>query len=218
MKKRKMTAHPTAAAPTSLSILIVDDHPVVRGGLEAMLRLEKGFRIHACVASGEEALAACRSLGPPEVALLDVRMPGADGFEVLSRLRGQMPGIRVLMLAGVPLRHEVSRARELGACGYLSKSAEQSVLLEAIRTVHGGGTAFMETARRGEEGCGVLTAREQEVLEYLGRGLSREDIAKALGIGSETVKTHVKSILTKLDAADRTEAVAIAYRMGLLSP
>lgn len=216
MKPRKMTPTAPPPATATVSILIVDDHPVLRGGLEAMLRFEKGFHIHACVPGGAQALAACAKLGPPDVVLLDVRMPGCDGFEVLSMLQGQCPGVRVLMLAGVPLRHEVERARELGACGYLSKSADEPVLLEAIRTVHGGGTAFMETGRREESAPGVLTAREQEVLEYLGRGLTREDIAAALKISAETVKSHVKSILGKLEAVDRTEAVARAYQLGLL--
>ena len=199
-----------------ISVLIVDDHPVVRGGLEAMLLSEKGFRIHACVASGAEALDVCQRTGLPDVVLLDVRMPVTDGFQSLLLLQRHFPGIRVLMLAGMPLRHEAERAHELGADGYLSKSADQSELLDAIRLVHSGAEVFLRQPHQRPAVAQVLSPRENEVLELLSRGLSREDIGKAMGISAETVKSHVKAIMVKLEASGRTEAVSRGYELGLL--
>lgn len=198
----------------SISILIVDDHPVVRGGLEAMLLSEHGFRILACAASGPEALDICRAKGMPDVLLLDIRMPEMDGFQTLLALKKEFPKIRVLMLAGMPLKHEEMRAQELGACGYLSKSAEQDRIVSAIRAIHASPSTFVQENYQPTES--VLSQREIEVLEYLSRGLSRDDIALALNISAETVKSHVKSILAKLNASGRAEAVSRGYELGLL--
>lgn len=200
----------------SISVLIVDDHPVVRGGLEAMLVSEKGFRVLACASSGAEAVEACQRTGVPDVVLLDVRMPDADGFQTLLMLRRHFPCVRVLLLAGMPLKHEAERARELGAVGYLSKSADQTELLDAIRAAHVGGEVFPRKAEARPATQPVLSPREIEVLELLSRGHSREDIGKALCISPETVKSHVKAILAKLEVSGRTEAVARGYERGLL--
>lgn len=199
-----------------ISVLIVDDHPVVRGGLEAMLISEKGFRVLACVSSGSEALEACQRTGVPDVVLLDIRMPECDGFQTLSLLKRHFSGIRVLMLAGMPLKHEADRARELGAFGYLSKSADQAELLEAIHAVYLGNEAFLLQKEVRPAAPPVLSPREIEVLERLSHGLSREDIGKALCVSPETVKSHVKAILAKLEVSGRTEAVARGYELGLL--
>jgi two-component system, NarL family, response regulator len=199
-----------------IRILIVDDHPVLRSGLEAMLSAEGQHRILASVDNAQAAIEACRQ-ALPDVALLDVRMPECDGFQMLALLLRQFPTLRVLMMAGVPLRHDVARAREMGACGYLPKSVDHQTILNAIRCVYEGGTVFMQaTPHRRASLERALTDREIEVLEHLARGLSREDIASALQISAETVKSHMKSILPKLHAADRTEAVARAYELGLL--
>jgi len=209
-----MTASPLTHQP--IAVLIVDDHPVVRGGLEAVLRAERSFHIKACVASAHEALQACQKLRLPDVVLMDVRMPECDGLQAITLLRQHFPEIRVLLLAGIPLKHEIERAKELGACGYLSKSSDQSVILEALRTVHTGGTAFMKRGGPAVKQDHGLSDREIEVLEHLARGLSREDIAAAMGVSPETVKSHVKAILYKLHAADRTEAVSRGYELGVL--
>jgi two-component system, NarL family, response regulator len=199
-----------------ISILIVDDHPVLRSGLEAMLVADGSYRVVASVDHAQAAIQVCRSV-LPDVVLLDVRMPDCDGFQLLSQLLARFPSLRVLMMAGVPLRHDVARARELGACGYLPKSVDHQTILSGIRCVHEGGTVFMQgTPHRRASLERALTDREIEVLEHLARGLSREDIATALHISAETVKSHVKSILPKLHAADRTEAVARAFELGLL--
>jgi DNA-binding NarL/FixJ family response regulator len=200
----------------SISVLIVDDHPVVRGGLEAMFRSEKGFRILGCTATGQEAFDLCQRQGVPDVVLLDVRMPDCDGFQTLHLLRRHFPGLRVLMLAGMPLKHEAQRARELGAGGYLSKSAEQTELLEAIRALMVKGDAFLVSEAPKVATVPLLSPREIEVLELLSRGLSREEIGTAINVSAETVKSHVKAILAKLEASGRTEAVARGYELGLL--
>ncbi len=207
-------SHPSHT--TLKSVLIIDDHPVLRGGLEAMLRAEGGFRVVASVGDCTAALAACVAHGMPDVVLLDVRIPECDGFDVLARLRGIHPRIRVLMLAGMPLKHEAERARENGACGYLSKSTDALVILNAIHNICIGGEVFISQSARAVKSEHNLSPREVEVLEFLARGLSRGDIAGALGISSETVKSHVKSILGKLHAADRAEAVSRGYALGVL--
>ena len=200
----------------AISVLIVDDHPVVRGGLEAMLVSEKDFLVLACASSCAEALEACQRAGVPDVVLLDVRMPDADGFQTLLLLRRHFPCLRVLLLAGMPLKHEAERAREMGAAGYFSKSADQAELLDAIRAAHVGGGVFLCKAEARPAAPLVLSPREIEVLELLSRGLSREDIGKALCVSPETVKSHVKAILAKLKVSGRTEAVARGFELGLL--
>lgn len=201
--------------PETISVAIVDDHPVVRGGLEALLLSERGFRVLGCAASGSEALELCRAKGAPNVLLLDIRMPEMDGFTTLVALKKACPGIRVLMLAGMPLKHEEARARELGARGYLSKSAEQDRIVGAIRQIAADPSAFIQESYQ-PAGPAILTSREVEILECLSRGLSREDIAATLSISAETVKSHVKAILEKLNASGRAEAVSRGYELGLL--
>lgn len=198
----------------SISILIVDDHPIVRSGLEAMLQSEQGFRILGCASSGMEAVSLCQKAGQPDVLLMDIRMPEMDGFQTLERLKRFFPSIRVLLLAGMPLKAEEDRAKALGAKGYLPKSAEQDRIVEAIRAIAAGNGPFVQETY--ETPKSVLSDRETEVLKLLSGGKSREEIAAACGIGAETVKSHVKSILLKLDVPDRTAAVAKGFELGIL--
>jgi DNA-binding NarL/FixJ family response regulator len=199
-----------------IPVLIVDDHPVVREGLQAMLKLVKGLHMLPPCESGSQALAILQSGVKPSVILLDARMPELDGFETLQLFRARFPKICVILLVGIPLRHEIERAKEMGASGFLSKSISRQQLVQAIVDVAGGGTAFMDLTRTDQSGVAVLSPRQHEILECLARGLSREDMGIALQISPETVKTHVKSILIKLDAADRAEAVSRGYELGLL--
>ena len=200
----------------SLRLLIIDDHAVVREGLEAMLGVDPGFERIETAASTEEALPICESLRP-HVVILDLRMPGSDGFNALEIIRQQWPEIHVLILSASATVAEVQLARRNGAAGYLSKSADRATLLEAIRSVATGGLVFsQETAPSGSSPV-TLSARELEVLRHLGRGLSNQQLGQALGISSETVKSHVKAIFHKLDATGRAEAISRAYEFGLLS-
>lgn len=200
----------------SLRLLIIDDHAVVREGLEAMLGAVSGFERIATAASTEEALPICESLRP-SVVLLDLRMPGSDGFNALEIIHQRWPEIRVLILSASATVAEVQLARRNGAAGYLSKSADRATLMEAIRAVAAGGLVFSPETAATSSSSVTLSARELEVLRHLGRGLSNQQLGQALGISSETVKSHVKAIFHKLDAADRAEAISRAYELGLLS-
>jgi DNA-binding NarL/FixJ family response regulator len=200
----------------SLRLLIIDDHAVVREGLEAMLGVAPCFESITTAASTEEALPVCESFRP-HVVLLDLRMPGRDGFNALEIIHRQWSGIRVLVLSASATAAEVKLARRSGAAGYLSKSADRATLLDAIQTVAAGGFVFSQDPDPEASSYPALSARELEVLRHLGRGLSREELGQALGISAETVKSHIKAILQKLGATDRAEAIARAYELGLLS-
>ncbi len=198
---------------TVISILIVDDHPMVREGLAAMLESESGFEVAALAANGEEAVSLAVGV-KPDIVLSDVRMPKLDGFAMLQRLKEILPGVKVLLLAGMPLKNEEERARQEGASGYLPKDVDQDRLSQAIREI---------AAKPGFFACEVfqsapspLTAREMDVMRLLAQGYQRDKIAESLGIGTESVKTHLKGIMTKLGCPNATSAVGRAYELGIL--
>jgi DNA-binding NarL/FixJ family response regulator len=199
-----------------LRLLIIDDHAVVREGLEAMLAADPCFAGIATAASTEEALPLCEEFRP-DVLLLDLRMPQCDGFSALEIIHHRWPAIRVLVLSAGASRTEIKLVKRNGASGFISKSADRSTLTGAIRTVAGGGTYFPSEASAESGDLPAISARELEVLRHLGRGLSSQELGLALGIGTETVKSHVKSIFHKLEVTDRAEAVARAYELGLLT-
>jgi len=195
-------------------LLIVDDHAVVREGLAAMLEADPGITRITTAANGADAIRICTA-ETPDVVLLDLRMPGGDGLSVLDTIRARWPVVRVLLLSANASTTEVLRARHAGAAGHLSKSTDRASLLAAIRLVACGGTCFAD------DGAGVvdnrgLSARELEVLSHLSRGLSNDDLGRVLGISAETIKSHLKSIFTKLGVTGRTEAVARAFELGLV--
>jgi DNA-binding NarL/FixJ family response regulator len=204
-----------AMATEKLRLLIVDDHAVVREGLESMLSVHDCFERIQTAASAELALAACSSF-IPHVILLDVRMPLMDGFETLSAIAAKWPLIRIVMLSSSSTVAEVKLAQRKGAHGYLSKIADHATLLEAVRTVAAGGSWFKKELSAEVSALPLLSGRELEVLQHLGRGLSSQDLGRVLGISAETIKSHLKSIFSKLGVADRAEAVARAYEVGLL--
>jgi len=195
-------------------LLIVDDHAVVSSGIEAMLRTEVEFGKIATASSAAEAMAACETLDP-HVILLDVRMPGIDGFSTLEMLLGRWPHLRILLLSMSASPPEVKLGKRLGAAGYLPKTTGRSDLIAAIGKVAAGGTCF--AADTPESPVAVLTSRELEVVRNLGRGLSNQEIGKALGISEQTIKSHLKAIFSKLGVSDRAEALARAYEQGLMS-
>ena len=202
--------------PSPLKLLIVDDHAIVRDGLEAMLRLALGDVRITTAATGAQALQLCAS-APPSLVLLDVRMPGNDGFSVLEALQREHPATRVLVLSASATAAEVGLARRMGAAGYLSKSADGSDVVEAIRTIMKGGTCFAPGDAPATAPECDLSARELDVLRHLGRGLSNQELATALGISETTVKAHLRAVFSKLNVTNRTEAVTCAYQMGLVS-
>ena len=192
-----------------IRILIVDDHPMVREGLAAMLESEEGFAVVGLAANGEEALSQVAT-AKPDVILSDVRMPKMDGFAMLARLKGA----KVLLLAGMPLKDEEQRARDLGAKGYLPKDVDQDRLSDAIREIAAKDDVFVCDAF--QSAPSLLTARELDVLKHLAKGLQRDQIAAALGIGPESVKTHLKGLMVKLHAPNATSAVGRAFELGIL--
>lgn len=196
-----------------ISLMIVDDHPMVREGLAAMLESERDFVVSALAASGEEAAAIGR-MAKIDVVLSDIRMPGMDGFELLSRLKSADPEVSVLLLAGMPLKEEETRAREEGAKGYLPKSVDQDRLTAAIRSIAAGDCDFV--CESFTAAPSTLTVRELDVLKLVAQGKQREEIATTLGIGAESVKTHLKGIMTKLNCPNATGAVSRAYELGIL--
>jgi DNA-binding NarL/FixJ family response regulator len=198
-----------------LDLLIVDDHAVVREGLEAMLASAPGISRIVTAASVAAAMQACTA-SVPAVILLDLRMPGADGFSALDAILPRWPAVRIIMLSASATAAEVALARRNGAAGYLSKTADRATLLRAIQQVAAGGSYFVADPQADAEDP-HLSARELEVLHHLGRGLSNDDLGQALGISGETIKSHTKAIFTKLRVAGRAEAVARAYELGLMS-
>ena len=196
-----------------ISILVVDDHPMVREGLEAMLSSEADFCVKATASSGEEALRICDA-DTFDIVLSDIRMPGIDGFEVLAQLRSRKAPCKVLLMAGMPLKEEEARSQREGASGYLPKNVDADVLIDAIRHIAEEPDAFV--CENFTAAPSLLTARELEILRLVAKGLQREQIAAELGIGPESVKTHMKGVLTKLSSPNSTSAVSRAYELGIL--
>ncbi len=196
-----------------ISLMIVDDHPMVREGLAAMLSSEDGFEVLGVAESVEKALALCREK-KPDLALCDIRMPVEDGFCFLDRVTREKLSTRVLLLAGMPLKEEEARAKEQGAVGYLPKSIEQEKLSDMICAIMAHQLDF--AAEEFRPAPSTLTVREMDVLRLVAKGMQREQIAAELGIGHESVKTYMKNILTKMHAPNATSAVGHAYELGIL--
>lgn len=198
-----------------IRILLVDDHAVLRESLASMLALDDAFQITGQASHAAEALSLHAAL-QPDVTLLDVRLPGKDGFYVLESLLEKSPLARIILFASSSLANEVRRARDLGACGFLPKQVTFEQLSASIQKVHEGKTCWEHSNTVPQPLMEALSVRELETLDGLKRGLTNSQIAKALGISEHTVKHHVKAVCQKLDTTDRTEAVARAYELGLL--
>jgi DNA-binding NarL/FixJ family response regulator len=201
-----------------IRIMIVDDHAVVREGIEAVIARHADLRVVASLGSGGEALAALDET-TPDVVLLDLRMPEMDGLATLEALRARRPQLKVVILSGQDGDEAIFQALNRGAAGYLSKAAPSTELVEGIRqAMHGRVRPSPEVAGRLAERAFYepLSEREIEVLRHAAQGESNKEIAGALGVAESTVKNHIKSIMLKLDAADRTEAVTVALRRGII--
>lgn len=201
-----------------LTILIVDDHFVFRAGLKAVLSLRKDFQVVAEAGDGAEAMESFRQY-EPGMTLMDLRLPDSTGIAVLRRIRQDFPAARVLMLTTFDGDEDIHRALEAGACGYLLKSVPGPELLQAIEAAALGKRYIPpQVQRRLEERAtfGELTDREREVLPLVIKGLTNKDIARILKFTEFTAKAHVRSLIAKLGAADRTELVAIAVQRGLV--
>jgi two-component system, NarL family, response regulator len=199
-------------------ILIVDDHPVVRAGLASMLGTQERLEVVGAAWNGQEAFALIEQ-HRPQVVLLDIRMPGMNGIEILEALRSMPDPPRVLVLTNFETDEDIYRAVRAGAHGYLLKSTTQQQMIEAILAVASGERHFPAhiasrlTQRMSRTN---LTTREREILEMMSKGLTNKQIGTALDISAYTARNHVNNIIEKLEVADRTEAVAIAIQQGLL--
>src|ERR1700758_5439779 len=205
----------------AITIVVADDHPVVREGLVAIFKSQKDMKVLAEASNGEEALELCdRHL--PDVLLLDLRMPGKDGLQVISDLTAHRLGRpRVIVMTTYESQEEIRRAMKTGGKGYLVEGTAPQQIRESVRRVAAGealvppniASKLAQSMTRPE-----LSERERQVLLNLANGRSNKEISKILCISENTVKAHVRSILTKLGALGRTEAIATAMKRGLIRP
>lgn len=202
-----------------IKILIADDHAVVRIGLTALLNAEKDMQVVGQAKDGDEAVSQAL-VTQPDVIIMDLRMPTTSGDLATQRLMDRLPSVKVIILTSYGEADGVAHALEAGASGAISKTAEDAVLVSVIRRVAAGERYISpEIKKLLKESPPVpkLTSRQQEILDYMVKGLTNKDIANLLNIREDSVEEHVNLILAKLDAANRTEAVAIALRKHLLT-
>lgn len=209
----------TASTTTSrIQVLSVDDHPLLREGIGAIINSQSDMFLVGAAANGKEAIEAFRRL-KPDVVLLDLQLPDLNGIEVLIAIRSEFPNARIIILTTFERDVEVQRALKAGAQGYLLKSSPPKQMLDTIRQVHNGKKSVARevadelASHLGEES---LSDREVEVLRHVAEGNRNRDIAKRLFIAEETVKVHLKHIMGKLGASDRTQSVTIAARRGII--
>ena len=203
---------------TPIRIFSVDDHPLLREGITALVNSQPDMVVAGEAATGAEAIKLFKQL-QPDVTLLDLRLPDTSGIDILIAIRTEFPDARIIMLTTFEGDVEIHRALQAGARGYLLKNMPPSELLDVIRQVHAGkkrippAIASQLAEHMSDE---TLTEREIEVLREVAGGNKNRDIANKLFISEETVKVHIKHIMEKLGAADRTQAVTIGVRRGII--
>lgn len=210
-----MTTEQGAAA---IRVLIVDDHPLLREGVMAVLEDQPDIAVVAEASNGREAVEAFARLRP-DVTLMDLQMPEMTGTDAIAEIRKEFPSARIVVLTTYKGDVSALRALRAGAVGYLLKGQLRTELLETIRTVHAGGRripAEVAADLAAHLGDDSLSEREIQVLRSVALGNSNKRVAAELGVTEETVKAHMKSIASKLSANDRTHAVTIAIRRGIL--
>ena len=199
-------------------VLIVDDHPVVRFGLAAIIRLQPDMEVIGEAESGEEACRICREQSP-DVVLMDLRLPRLSGVDAIRTIRETTPGIRFIVLTTYDGDEDIRRALDAGAQAYLLKAMSHSEVTDAIRKVRAGARVIPQSIHRTLEERpprSHLSPREIEVLELIASGCSNKEIGRELGITEATVKWHVNLILNRLDVADRTAAIVAALQRGII--
>jgi DNA-binding NarL/FixJ family response regulator len=214
-----------AVAPISdppgskIRLLIVDDHPIVRFGLGALLGMQEDIEVIGTAASGEEALSLLleRAVG---IIMMDLRMPGASGIETLKKVRERWPLSRSIVLSSFEYDEEIHDAIKAGAQGYLHKESRGEDILSAIRAVHAGKRAFprriIERLSNNQLTAG-LSPREKEILELVSKGLTNKEVANTLKLSQFTVRNHMNHITAKLEVSDRTEAIFVAIQTGIIT-
>ncbi|MFI6489746.1 response regulator [Streptomyces sp. NPDC050564] len=206
-----------------ISLLIVDDHPVVRDGLRGMFESAPGFAVLGEATNGVEAVSLAVTLDPA-VVLMDLRMPGGNGVEAIAELTGRGARAKILVLTTYDTDSDTLPAIEAGATGYLLKDAPRDELFTAVRAAAEGRTVLspavasrlVSAVRAPTTPSGALSAREREVLALVAKGTSNREIARVLFISEATVKTHLTHLYAKLGVNDRAAAVAVAYDRGIL--
>jgi DNA-binding NarL/FixJ family response regulator len=202
----------------TIRVLSIDDHPALREGIAAIINSQPDMELVASAPTGTEGILKHREI-KPDVTLMDLRLPDLSGIDVMIAIRSEFPDARIVLLTMFAGDVEIQRALEAGARGYLVKSMPPEQMVETIREVHTGKKrvppeiASHLVDHLGEE---PLTDREIEVLRHLSGGNRNRDIAEKLFISEETVKVHIKHIMEKLGASDRTHAMAIAARRGFI--
>ncbi len=207
-----------AVATKKIRVVLADDHPVVRNGLAAMVDQQADMEVVAEAGDGDEAIALYQQFRP-DVMVLDLRMPKRDGVAVVQQVMAAHPKARLLVMTTYDGDEDIFRCLSQGAKGYILKDAPRQEILSAIRAVsedrpYTSSSIAAKALQRMAKPS--LTQRELDVLQLVAAGRSNKDIARRLSITEGTAKTHVKSILTKLDAISRTEAVAVAHKRGMI--
>ena len=208
-------------------VLLVDDHPVFREGLAALLGTSKDFQVAGHAGGGEEAVALARAL-IPDLVLMDLNMPGVDGLEATRRIKAELPNVRVIILTVSEDEEDVFESVKAGAQGYIVKNLASGDVLDLIKKAADGEAAFTPTlaskallalgGREVTQHSEKLSQREREVLEQLTHGYSNAAIARALGLSEATIRFHLRNILSKLHAHSRTEAAVQAVSRRLVQP
>ena len=203
---------------TPIRIVVADDHPIVRDGIAAIINLQPDMTLAGDAGTGSEALERFSELRP-DVALVDLQLPDMSGFDLITKIKDKSPNARVVVLSSHEGDVDIQRALEAGAQGYVVKGLVREELLETIRSVHAGkrrlpaAVAQKLTEHMADE---PISPRELEVLSLMAAGKRNKEIADELSIAEDTVKMHVRNILSKLQVNDRTEAVTIALRRGII--
>lgn len=203
---------------SSIRILITDDHFVVREGLRSILRREADFTVVGEATNGNEAITAHADL-LPDVTIMDLGMPVCGGVEAIQKIRAANPAARILVLSNFEGDEDIHAALSAGAMGYLLKHSSGDQIIPAIRSLMLGKSWLpkeVEASLASRERGGILSDRERELVKLLVLGEANKEIATALGITEQTVKSHIKNILAKLNVRDRTEAVTVALRRGIV--
>ncbi len=203
---------------TTIRVILVDDHPVVRFGLAAIIGMQPDMTVVGEAGSGEEACAVCARQAA-DILLMDLRLPGMSGVDAIRTIRKQHPKLRFIVLTTYDGDEDIHRALEAGAQAYLLKGMSHNELANAIRKVHAGlkyipASISKSLAERPPHS--ELSAREMEVLELIVRGHSNREIGEALGISEATVKWHINIILSRLNVSDRTQATVAALQRGIV--
>jgi DNA-binding NarL/FixJ family response regulator len=201
-----------------IRVVIVDDHPVVRFGLSAIIGVQADMAVAAEAGSGEEACSIC-SEQTADVVLMDLRLPRMGGVEAIREIRKAHPRLRFIVLTTYEGDEDIHKALEAGAQAYLLKAMSHHDLVDTIRKVYSGLRVIPQSVSKRlaeRPPCSNLSAREHQVLELIVKGHNNKDIGDALGIGEATVKWHVSSILSRLNVSDRTQATVAALQRGIV--